>query len=852
MIDILKKEHRFLPLLFGLLSAEGLFFLFQLVAIKSDAKNSFIFGYSLAISAVIAFVLGLVLLFGFLALKSSQVTTLREKIVNLIKLNQKRVLNSLLIGFIFLLILLLIPEHNFRFLAGSVIRLSPLLYYFLCISLTSLLFGFLFIFHANSEALKQQFTTDKEILKSWIRWGLIVAPIAALLFYVYEYLVPIDYKNIWNTEFGVPLTSLHTLIVLVVLLFYGFINKFIPIRYRDVLIILVLWLGAVSLWSLQPMSESYFARKPLPPNGIILPYSDARSYDKVAQFILLGQGPNVIKTSSRPVFETYLAVLHLVAGQDYNQVMFLQIVLMAFLPGLIYWMGKYLNSPLAGVAGGVLLILKQSAAITVAKHIYTVHVRLMMTEILTMAGLILASFLLIRTLNKKTESTGQILWVGAIFGLTYLIRPGVVVPFLVCVGMLWFIYKNAYKKAIINGAFLVLGFLLVISPWMIRTQIVKGNVQFLNGKMGVVLKRWDLKTTASSEIKEPNQPGEENPLANIILETPARFYLNLRASLFALPSSMVLYSSEDIMLELIRRVDNKLNRIMPLDIFFAFCNLILLILGFVYAWHHGRWAGMIPLVVFLSYHLTNSLARSSGSRYLVPVDWVLLLYFAFGLVQITQWVFVLVSGGAALKVENVSQRLYLVDVRINFYQFIRLCALIILAGSFLIIFERLFPERYGPVVDENKLISSDVILKLNAVGITKENAELFLQSSDAALIAQGSLLYPEFGNKNEYDKKYLTNFDRLTFQLFSGGTVYKSVIPMLKTTPSLPVGESAIILGCRYAGKEKNIFTWGVIVSDPDEGLKLYTREPIAPLACPMPDVQCDETGCNNVPPSYP
>ena len=41
--------------------------------------------------------------------------------------------------------------------------------------------------------------------------------------------------------------------------------------------------------------------------------------------------------------------------------------------------------------------------------------------------------------------------------------------------------------------------------------------------------------------------------------------------------------------------------------------------------------------MLVGYYLSNALGRTSGSRYLVPTDWVVLFYFGVGLVQLSIW-----------------------------------------------------------------------------------------------------------------------------------------------------------------------------------------------------------------------
>jgi hypothetical protein len=62
-------------------------------------------------------------------------------------------------------------------------------------------------------------------------------------------------------------------------------------------------------------------------------------------------------------------------------------------------------------------------------------------------------------------------------------------------------------------------------------------------------------------------------------------------------------------------------------------NLLLISAGLGYSWTRYRWAGLVPLMIFLVYALSLGLARNSGARYITPIDWVLFFYYGLGIVQ---------------------------------------------------------------------------------------------------------------------------------------------------------------------------------------------------------------------------
>ena len=79
-------------------------------------------------------------------------------------------------------------------------------------------------------------------------------------------------------------------------------------------------------------------------------------------------------------------------------------------------------------------------------------------------------------------------------------------------------------------------------------------------------------------------------------------------------------------------------------------NLSLLALGIQQSWKQAQingeypvgnsrgWVGLLPLSVGVVHLLINSLARNSGGRYILPIDWIGVLYFSFGLATASVWV----------------------------------------------------------------------------------------------------------------------------------------------------------------------------------------------------------------------
>ena len=55
-------------------------------------------------------------------------------------------------------------------------------------------------------------------------------------------------------------------------------------------------------------------------------------------------------------------------------------------------------------------------------------------------------------------------------------------------------------------------------------------------------------------------------------------------------------------------------------------------------WARNRLAAMLPVSFFLTYIFSNALAFTSGGRYVVPVDWIICIYYIAGLLQLIIWI----------------------------------------------------------------------------------------------------------------------------------------------------------------------------------------------------------------------
>ncbi len=118
-------------------------------------------------------------------------------------------------------------------------------------------------------------------------------------------------------------------------------------RLFDLVAVVLLWSCAAVFWQSTPISPNWFVSEKIPPNFAQYPYSDARVYDVAAQSALIGEGFKFFNGIDvrRPLHAAYLTLLHLIAGQEYDRVIFLQVLILSLLPVFVYFNGQIPAQP---------------------------------------------------------------------------------------------------------------------------------------------------------------------------------------------------------------------------------------------------------------------------------------------------------------------------------------------------------------------------------------------------------------------------------------------------------------------------------------------------------------------------
>jgi hypothetical protein len=380
---------------------EGVTAALFLINIPSDSNNVWLFGLSKGRVFVLGGMLGLIFTNGFLAYQFGRNSLLGKRMTGFIQnLVKKSLIYGGLVGsslfgvFLFSQVIHLARVVSDPYVRGYLVRLIPLVFWLLAICIQNLLLLPLMRHGANGSG--EIFSGG--ILRSS---GIIFVFLLVLGIGVVISGIGIEPDKIgWDAP-GVPILPLQVGLIwglaAVLLLLESWLrtretsNKVKIIA--DLLLSVLIWGFAFTLWAREPLTPDFFAPEPRPPNYEIYPHSDAALHDSTAQHLLIGEGfPGVAR---KPLFALFLAFLHGIAGQDYMDVIILQVAVLAFLPVFIYWLAKILHHRVSGWIAAGIIILRERNAIALSGEIGVSHAKLMMSDLPAALAIVILTLLIV-------------------------------------------------------------------------------------------------------------------------------------------------------------------------------------------------------------------------------------------------------------------------------------------------------------------------------------------------------------------------------------------------------------------------------------------------------------------------
>ncbi len=833
-----------------------------LLAAPSEAGAAVFLGYSAERLALAAAALLPALLFSWLAWRAWKSPSWLEKTTARIQAALKPVsrfwlaLVLSLLLFLVSWVLFFLPAERVASFIGAyslyLARLKPLLFFGILLGAISA--GWLTFQHygLNAKTLRGESKILRPALLIFVLlllvWGLLAAIGLGLGFDA----------TIWNAP-GAPILSsqvfLSLLFALLILVAALTLRKRFPkaflFKRLDLTLAALVWILAAVLWLRQPAQPTYYSAEPRPPNFESYPVSDAFNHDAIANNVLIGQGFHFggLVAIRRPLYVMFLAGLEALLGPNYDAVVSAQVVVLALFPALLYLLGSKLHNRLSGLLLAGLITFREANSIALGHVANMSHAKLLMADLptaLSMAALGLAAVVWLRG-SPRNGVAG--LMTGGLLGAFILLRSQTLtlIPFFVVLAVLVWGWRVAWKQALL----FVVGVALIASPWIIRNRVQMGQWAIEDSVVsGFLANRYRIEPGTfglpflagesegeyySRQMASVRQFAVQNPgyVAGFVADN---FVRNELLNFMAMPVSLQLRDLESHVRELPYwpSWDGHLAAESALPML---ANLFLVGLGLVVAWQQARWVGLVPLFINIGFTMNLALARVSGWRYNLPVDWTVLLYYALGIGQLLLWSMFLLQGNSRIKkfipnlsiIEKTKNKKTGWPTRAQWAA--ATLALLLLGNSFLII-EALSQPRY------HKLSAQEASAILGPaetqIGEETQKAQLEEMVAQGQLdILNGRALYPSFYRAGEgvaesdFALTMPLDFKRVTFYLV--GPEAASVILRVDSQQlEFPAGSDVLVLRCGTNALE----ALAIVVTYADQRNELIISSDLA-AACP-------------------
>jgi hypothetical protein len=582
---------------------------------------------------------------------------------------------------------------------------------------------------------------------------------------------------------------------------------------------LLIWALSLAIWASQPLLPSHYATAGRPPNFEIYPFSDGAIYDQYAQSILIGNGLMGDDIPARPLYVIFLALLHMLGGQDYQKVILLQTILLAFFPAVIYLLGAEFHSRQAGILAALLTILREVHSFHAAPFTRSVaNVKLYFSEIPTALGLSLFLLFTLRWLKNRHQPGAYPLLAGGVLGMTMLIRTQSLIVLPIALLFTFLLIWPQWKKFLAPTALLLLGLLVTITPWLWRNYQITGELIFDNplSQTGEMARRYAVAFEENPNTIMDRRPDENDGeytkrlneyIVKAIAAHPDYAFKTISTHLAnsSLTSFLILpvRTTPPESWQALLRSQDAFWEYWPESppvgvVMLLILNMGLVALGIAAAWQKLGWGGLIPLSMNLMYNLATAIFQVSGMRFVLPVIWIVYFYFALGVLQIFQfvWKFLCPAKQQTTQIVPQSSRplvWWQAGLVILFFAF---------TGSSLILAEQVVPPRFP---SQN---GTQILTELRQFPAVQQSPALQAELERVAenqelLVYKGRGVYPRYYADNEVEpdtaKAAYANlyYARMVFFFLSKQTNQVVALPMASIPDHFPHPLDMILIGCQ-------------------------------------------------------
>lgn len=531
----------------------------------------------------------------------------------------------------------------------------------LCLGLTG------WILAASRESVRETLRKDRgKLLTTGIL--LLIGTAAAVL--ISRTRLGLEKENAFYGKPTVPLLEWHILLAFAVCLGWFIVSRFtksgIPSAALRLLPLLI-WLCAVTVWTAIPNQNGFFSPAGRAPNFETYPFSDGSFYGHYARAAAAGMGLKGNDIPPRPLYIAFLTFLHLLSDNQYDRIIFLQTLVLGLLPVFVYLCGRDLHSAEAGLSAAMLVILRETHAILSAPFGHNISTTKYFFSDIPAAMVCSAMVWLIIRWQKQSREPSKAartaFAAGCALGAMALIRTQSLCLLLLLPFPLIPALRRNFRQGLKQLLLFAAALLCCIAPWLLRSYRITGQFVFDHPmtQTAEMARSYNFDGADLSQLPGENDGAYTQRMTAFIAEMAgkhfpeiARFvtvhFLNSEISGFRLfplrdrlnGTEELLKSSEPFW-ELLDSAD--LN---GYNLVFFGLGFLVWALGIAACAQRSPHAGFIPLTAILVFNFSTALGRYSAGRYLIPTDWIMMLYFAAGLTDLLHTLFQ-ACGGTAVR-----------------------------------------------------------------------------------------------------------------------------------------------------------------------------------------------------------
>ncbi|HZJ23709.1 MAG TPA: glycosyltransferase family 39 protein [Anaerolineales bacterium] len=595
-------------------------------------------------------------------------------------------------------------------------------------------------------------------------------------------------------QFGLALIGGASIFIARLYVGEGLLNRVLP---------LLIYALAIALWLLVPtnvLTRSFYMPMTRP-TFEPFPYSDSIYYDQMAQSLLIGN-PYLGEIPARPLYISFLTLLHLLFGENYVRILAAQTVVLALIPVALYYLGRKLHSHTAGVTVALFFIFREFTSLLISSETRVTNTRMILVDLPTLLLLLLSCVFTIRWFEKRDSMSA--FRAGGMFGLLLLLRTQsmLVLPIIMLIALLVLGWRN--RNTYVNVAWFFPGLIVSILPWLTHNYLLTGEIAFDAAFQYKVLAS-QYAYSGNLDLQSVDLEGKSLPLILIgfALQNPGfvfgfianHFLATQIHSLLVLPLIEPYYGIHA-----------------PVNLYWMewsgqldWYNMLLLILylgvisfGLAASWRRWRWMGLLPLAFSIGYTLGTAVGRFSGWRYDFPADWISYFYFGIGFAELLIY-FTLAFRSKSEAAEIPMEQARSVSIPGSHVRNSALLALaFVLIGASPWLIENVSSPRYPE--QSSDALGASISMLSNAPAL--DDIETFTLQP-ASFVQKGRLLYPRFFNRNTglssstpSSAYAIRDYPRLGFLLLNESST-PAVFPTREIPGPIPHAADVIVLGCQ-------------------------------------------------------